>query len=399
MGIGKTLKKAFGKKSRRGGTAQPGQDPLNAHALSDPLLGDDAVRSSNTIATSTASGSIKKVKYKSSKMGKGKEKKGFFKANAEMEDPMAKMSSQRQGMRKRNRDAFNQWGVDKKAAKDRGEAIPKRPEAEVLSQDEKHMAARAVTSSRVDKMLGTDVLTDERYARHDGELGVTSMRAKGEALRQDQVINPEDPYNPYQNHLDIDMSGAAFQKDMANLQLNDYLTGQVDRHMGNVFYDKKSGRARGIDNDLAFGDQFNAEFDGDWKGMAKHVSAMPKFVDAQTANSVMGVDLLDYLEMLEGNPNDPQRLTPDEVNGAVERMMNLQDHVGKLLAKQNGEDVDVDGEIVDEWTNDTFARQVGGDDSYIKRAHDQLEHAKDGNDPLKGVSRPGKKRNYVAPKA
>ena len=38
-----------------------------------------------------------------------------------------------------------------------------------------------------------------------------------------------------------------------DLQLIDALTGQVDRHGGNIFVDPKTGKVTGIDNDAAFG--------------------------------------------------------------------------------------------------------------------------------------------------
>ena len=199
------------------------------------------------------------------------------------------------------------------------------------------------------------------------------------------------------NFLDFDASQASVQRDLSNLQVNDYLTGQVDRHAGNMFYDDKTGRLRGIDNDLAFGDRFNEKFGDEDTGMAKHVNELPKYIDAETAQKILAIDLLDYWEMLQGDASDPQRLTPAEATDGMDRMMYLQEHIEALMAKARGEDVDVEGEIVGEWNQDTYDRQLGdASDSYIKRVDEGMSAARDQHQTsiTTGLSRPGAKRGF-----
>jgi hypothetical protein len=180
-----------------------------------------------------------------------------------------------------------------------------------------------------------------------------------------------------QTYLDVDARGPEFQRSMADLQVNDYLTGQVDRHSGNMFFDPKSGRVRGIDNDLAFGDLFNENFTSDDAQMAKHVKNLPTHIDAETAERILAIDPLDYFSMLEGVEDDPERLTGAEAVGSMDRLLALQEHVEKLLAKKDGADVDVDGTIVDEWNDETYDEQLGGEaDSYLKRTVGEIEDAK-----------------------
>lgn len=398
MGLLKSLKRKLGKSKSKKVESGP-TDPL-ADSLADPLLADGDVTKRKNVSTSSAIGEIQRVQYKRKAVGKGKAKRGFFKSNAGMEDPMLDMSSEYAALRENNLARRREDRDARRAARDRGEALPAQRPGLSMSQDEKHMAARAVMSSRVDQVLGTDVLSEERFATHDGQVGVSSMQVDGESLRVDEAASWKRDGGAqggatYQNHLDFDVSQGSVQRDLSNLQVNDYLTGQVDRHAGNMFYDDKTGRLRGIDNDLAFGDRFNERFGDPDTGMAKHVNELPKFIDAATAARIVQIDLLDYWEMLQGDAEDPQRLTMAEATDGMERMARLQTHVERLMAKARGEDVDVDGQIVGEWNDDTFDAQKNDEgDSYLKRVSGALDGARAEQDEFTvGVSKPGEKRD------
>ncbi len=60
----------------------------------------------------------------------------------------------------------------------------------------------------------------------------------------------------------FDFENPVTQKEFADLQLIDYLTGQTDRHPGNIYVDSETGEVTGIDNDQAFGSQakINADY-------------------------------------------------------------------------------------------------------------------------------------------
>jgi hypothetical protein len=374
------------KKTDRGQPPQRGASPHDfgdnsamQRAMGAAPLTDDHIKSFETLTTATAAGSIHKMKYHKDAVNKGETRHGFFKANADMEDPMSGMSARHEEEWKSIAAVRDDDRRARRQARDAGLPEPANTDISHLkmTKDEKHMAARAVTSSRVDKLLGTDVLTDERFATHGGVTGVTSMMAEGQAIRSDRRVKIGNGSLNEQTYLDVDARGPEFQRSMADLQVNDYLTGQVDRHSGNMFFDPKSGRVRGIDNDLAFGDLFNENFTSDDAQMAKHVKNLPTHIDAETAERILAIDPLDYFSMLEGVEDDPERLTGAEAVGSMDRLLALQEHVEKLLAKKDGADVDVDGTIVDEWNDETYDEQLGGEaDSYLKRTVGEIEDAK-----------------------
>lgn len=332
MGISSLFKKR--NKSARRRDRRPADDHLGAdHLGGDHLYGDGELRKREHLQTGTANGGIDKVKYRS-EIGSSGTNKGFFKGEGEWADPMLAVSSK-----------------------------PRE-----LSEQESHLGVRAVLSSKIDKLLGTDVLTDEAYAEHGGQSGTVSSLAKGEALRTDKDEGAKMAFSA------LDGRDANYQQSMWDLQLNDFLSGQVDRHGGNIFYDDETGRVRGIDNDLAFGDQFN-ETIGQPKGKfmdnSKHIRALPHMIDAGTADAVMGLDDDAYLDMLLGKSTDRQQLDPEEAIQAYERMQDLKLHIQAI---RDGEG---EGQIVEEWNADTYAEAMQHgeyDSSYLRYNQEAAEH-------------------------
>ncbi len=338
------LKKKLGKKKKKGQT-RGGPLPQD-HLQANTGFGDDDVKKIKSLTTNTANESIDKVKY-NKQIGDSGTKEGFFKGGATWGDPLAEVSSK---------------GND-------------------VAENERHMGLRSVLSSQVDKKLGTDVLTEEHFASHGGREGTVSSMARGEALRDNK--------GSHYAFAEIDGNDAAYQRSMWDLQLNDYLTGQVDRHAGNIFYDPKSGRVRGIDNDLAFGDQFN-ETIGTEKGRMsglKHVRELPHMIDAATADAVMRIDDNEYLDMLLATQGGEQ-LDAGEALQAYERLQDLKTHI------QGIEDGEVEGQIVDEWGEETYAEAMEHGDtvhsSYLKRHQDYA-----GDSAQHGDNRKLKKRDGV----
>ncbi len=245
-----------------------------------------------------------------------------------------------------------------------------------------HMSARAVASSRLDKGLGLNVLSHDHFAKHGGEKGVVSAQVRGDAMMtndyadmsQERASGYLDMLNSGQmtdqevenfgNKVTRDESGLAtgikeFQgstfnqnvdltdyntlKGLADLQFMDYLTGQVDRHAGNIHVDSASGKVTGIDNDLAFGTN------NDGLEESQNFVGLPEFVDRMTANRFLAMSEKDFLKVIGGQKGDYGKLSNDEKAAALERYRTLRDHVEKLseIDDETGED-----KLVDIWDKD-----------------------------------------------
>lgn len=262
-----------------------------------------------------------------------------------------------------------------------------------ISQDDPHMATRAVTSSRLDKALGLGVLSEDVFARHDGKDGSVSSRVKGHALTSnlyeekagdhvtDEYLrkNPEygQKYRRNEDGSYNQMSGTAyqwedvknptFQKSMSDLSVLDYLTGQIDRHGGNIFVDPETGKVTGIDNDQSFG---NTPELGDtrWGGKERAWGhslggKLPGQIDRKTGEALLAMTEDQLRQLLVGAKGDPERLDPEEVKAAITRFRRLQTHVGEL--EQNGQ-------LVDEWNDETFERSTS---ETRKEGYDSQDHA------------------------
>jgi len=262
-------------------------------------------------------------------------------------------------------------GFFKKDPKKGKKAIGDAAAGARIGQDGKdtHMSTRAVLSSRLDKRLGTNVLTEEVYGKHKGKKGSVSSRAKGQQMSHsefEEKTNNKKDWKPTVNQqsifkqqedgswnkrsadvcLDIDLKNPETQRSMWNMQLLDSLTGQVDRHFGNMFFDKDSGRVTGIDNDLAFGLQTGQE-----ERTGKQSNFLPELVDKETGEMVLSMTDEDFVETISAKKGDYGKLTEDELEAAKNRFRAVKDHVRNL--KENGL-------LVDEWNDQTYQQAIDG---------------------------------------
>lgn len=236
-------------------------------------------------------------------------------------------------------------------------------------REKKEMGDRAVASSRLDKWLGTNVLSEEIWAQHageDGEIesGSVSAQVEGSPLLE-SVFNKEMPedfeLNPdtgdlanYKNvngrwyertglhYNDHDFSNPLTQKGMSDLQLLDAITHQKDRHGGNIFIDPTTGKVKGIDNDRAFGknprtgpvpvDELNDKYLG-----------LPSLVDEETANKILKKKAKNLRKVLGSKYGG--RLHKDEIKKAQARMRAVKAYL-KKLKKEN--------KLVKKWDNMTY---------------------------------------------
>lgn len=243
---------------------------------------------------------------------------------------------------------------------------------------------RAVASKEVDDLLGTDVLTGTELAEAGGKYGIAMEKAVGTPTRQKEDVSDITDKSLFEGHyvspnknetfLDtgVDYSDPVVQKGLVDLQINDVISGQLDRHAGNyVVEQNENGQAtgvRGFDNDLSFPSQM-----GDWqtriqetkKSGRKFGNAVdfPPLMTEQQASMVEGLDPKVLQERLS------KHLPGDEVSSAVQRLGALKQHIAGLR--------DNDG-IIKGYDQDSYQRlrNAGEQKSYVGRDSLQQDNMK-----------------------
>jgi hypothetical protein len=256
-------------------------------------------------------------------------------------------------------------------------------------------SAKAMASSRLDQALGTNMLSRDVEAKHKGQLGITSAKVEGEAMSENKYTDLTDQYiegfGSYEESvkqikemgmegmhtfddegqtiskltgselLDVDLKNPEVQRGMANLEVLDYLTGQEDRHEGNIFVDPQTGKVSGIDNDMSFGGDMTAEkFQelGD-NNINLKVQGLPSQIDADLGMRILVMEESEFLQILEGNKKDRAHLTEEEKESAVDRFRHLKVHVDNLYMN--------DG-FIWQWNDDTYDEAVESGKGYLARA-------------------------------
>ncbi len=220
---------------------------------------------------------------------------------------------------------------------------------QAINGDLSSLPSRSVASSVVNKALQMDAVAEEKFGVDlNGVPHGISVGVAGAAIR----TRPSDPTEP-EAFLDIDYTQAQIQKGLFDLEAQDYITGQIDRHGGNIFIDPHNQEVRGIDNDLAFPVVDRAEMVKNGDVNNKAVATLPMFVHEDTAAKIMALSpeaLRQSLEAIEP-PRGVGRLEPAAIDGACKRLVELQAHVQSL---------DAQGKLVKEFNMDTFqqARQA-----------------------------------------
>lgn len=179
------------------------------------------------------------------------------------------------------------------------------------------LLTRAVASTTVDQFLQTGVIAEEKFGidSNGNPIGV-SIQGDGAGVTG--------TYQGKNSILKIDYSDPRIQKGLSDLEVNDYITGQIDRHCGNIFIDPKSGKVTGIDNDLAFpeGDREQAIN----QEAAKSVAGLPHTIDKETADRISKLDPEELRKQLQNLPC-PEGVSPmseASIDGAVKRLKALQ---------------------------------------------------------------------------
>lgn len=219
----------------------------------------------------------------------------------------------------------------------------------VLGGQVESLPVRSVASSAVNEALGMKSVAKEAFGidMNGQSVGLSVVVPGAPMLKRPDAGNSKEAF------LKVDYSDSLIQKGLYDLEAQDYITGQIDRHPGNIFIDPHTREVVGIDNDLAFPtidrDQMILS-DGGLSGKA--IAGMPTFMHSDTADRIEAMKPEVLRETLEG-VRDPQTgitMEAAAIDGAVQRLDNLQQEI-KTMRLEN--------RVVDEFTPDHYnqARQ------------------------------------------
>lgn len=185
---------------------------------------------------------------------------------------------------------------------------------------------RAMAISRVNEMIKTkmneagrefqSLVGDFDVAQYGGKIGSVGDFAEG----KEAVRNVDKDGERKEYALNIDISDIAIQQQLANLQLFDILTGQIDRHQGNIFIQKgkgKESKVTGIDNDFSFATDTSIRSLGP--------TTLPEKIDLYFAQMILAITPNELLDQLKG-------LGQQEKDAAVTRLKALHELLENKLA-------------------------------------------------------------------
>ena len=196
-----------------------------------------------------------------------------------------------------------------------------------MSPDDPHFARKATASSRIDKLLGTNVLAETHMAtkKVDGKkvTGSFQKAAEGKEFGEtDKVLNKHKETDPTDGKLS--MADQKLLREMSKLTLVDALCGQIDRHGNNIFVQQnEKGNLKGlkgIDHDLSFPTKnFDiTKMTNKYKGLSKHM-------DRDAAEMLLALEPA----VLRGVLKD--LLTEEEIQATIERLEALKAEIKKMI--------------------------------------------------------------------
>ncbi len=246
-----------------------------------------------------------------------------------------------------------------------------------------NLLARQVVSSRLDQGLGLNVLAVEVFSQDEAgnSIGIT---AEVQGIQMAQTLDDGNSLYPR-----IDLSNAETQRGLSDLQVLDALTGQMDRHLGNIFINQDTGVVKGIDNDMAFPTNLRwgpiREIPNSLKGQFTEnkdgvLIYNQTHIHKDTAERILNMTEATFIEILKGRDTDLERLTEDEdaIELAVLRLRAVKAQVEKL---------EKEGKLVEKFTIDTFYDSIvpnvktknGTEPNYLAKAYNKHKIAGDFN--------------------
>lgn len=194
------------------------------------------------------------------------------------------------------------------------------------SDGDRALLARAVASSQVDQMIGLNTLAEERFGV-DAQGKNIGISIEVDGVQIESRWTPDAGGEKKTCALEVDYRDPRIQKGLSDLEVSDYITGQIDRHTGNIVVDPATGRVKGIDNDLAFpAVEREAMIAADGAVQQKAVMGMPQQVARETADKVLATSPDQMEQMLRSMPvpEGCDALSDASIQGAKERLEKLQ---------------------------------------------------------------------------
>jgi hypothetical protein len=219
---------------------------------------------------------------------------------------------------------------------------------------DRQLLSRAVATYEVDKLLQLNVCAEEKFGLDDqGQLFGISVQCDGVGVRNQRGTN--DFGESQTCFLKTNYANAQVQKGLYDLEVLDYITGQIDRHAGNIFIETFSGKVTGIDNDASFPEIARDEMLTRSPAICnKAVRDMPRMMHTDTADKIAAINPEELRLKLQSvrPPNCGEGLSVAEIDGAVQRLMDLQSHIAKAKRGQGSL------EIVTEFNQETYDRAL-----------------------------------------
>jgi hypothetical protein len=285
-----------------------------------------------------------------------------------------------------------------------GENIGDAAQGIGIDEADPRLENRSVATSRTAEAMGVGgVIAKTAFATHDGKKGSVSEKAAGRSMveNSDKEVtdatllaeigaHPEeylgdekgiDPFgvpgryrkdpdtgkiyqkNAVQEIRAHDLTNPRTQKEMNDLQWIDSITGQVDRHGGNIFIDPQSGAVKGIDNDAAFGSR---ESDDPRKLAtstmgASHYAGLPTLVDAATAAGIRQLGEDDLRKRIT------PLLSPKEVEDTIARLKAVKERL-RFLELAGSVVGGGEGQQHAAWDQSTYDEEAESESSYLGRS-------------------------------
>ena len=188
-----------------------------------------------------------------------------------------------------------------------------------------NISNRNCAMTAVEKLLDLDVLADShKLTIKQGDKTINGVFMEEADGTDFMDMKPNDPKAYVQMK---EMNNPSFLRSVANLQILDYICGNVDRHGGNFFnkFEMVDGKYKltgvmGIDNDASFSRIIPEE--------NKPLNRLPALknmlvIDEKLANKVMTIDEDDLYVVLK-----PYGLSNDEIEAAGARLNNVKRAIG-----------------------------------------------------------------------
>ncbi len=195
-----------------------------------------------------------------------------------------------------------------------------------INSEDAHMANRDVAMSRLNQLLGANVVAKAEMAVRQTNKGEVTGSLMEDASKKGRsafdIAEDKHVYDPAKgqaqgapNHMSL--QDPELMRQLSKLQLIDVLAFQVDRNTKNYFVqiDPATGAVigvTGIDNDLAMGTNDKIEIRNN------ELPGMSRYVDEELANAILNLDA----EILKALMAD--LLSPDEITALLSRLKKLQ---------------------------------------------------------------------------